>query len=72
MILGYYGIREKNVSAIPDFDVCSVRSYRQGTWNPRSVIYEATVLLSFSSIDVFYFRLFELLGTYVFAPRIVI
>jgi len=29
MILGYYEISEKNVSAIPDFDVGSIRSYRQ-------------------------------------------
>lgn len=57
MILGYYKIREKNVSAVPDFNVCSIRSYRQDTRNKQSVIYEVTVLLFFSSIGVFYFRL---------------
>ena len=75
MILGYYEISEKNVCDIPDFDVCSFRSYRQDTWVPQSVIYEAAVL-SFSSTGIFYFRfggIWYLVILYViFAPCIII
>ena len=54
-----------SVSIIPDFYVDSVRSYTHKSWITSSGIYKVPVLVSFSSINVFYILLFGLIGTYL-------